>query len=327
MGQVVDALHATLYLVTILGVLRPLPLRKPVRGIRQPVGANPQSCRCRAWCLGAARLCQTHRVEGVKQLVGIHHLVHHVTHAFVCREVVKESVPESLRDTCLLRTASPVQHIMARAEAFMRTHVVTIHFAVMARHRHSHLPHLRATGAQEFIPQHSRRAEFCIVPRKAAHIIIPPHTFFRRHTGVHHVAVVEVSVPTIALHLLGIIVRDVIQLLVEVAAVVETPYSEGTLAVQILSRHDKLPVVRHIIEVLAETVYRLIVIIHIHHRSAGDAVCRAHAGLNILVCRLQGMRNGVIVRKVHCLRLWTPKTKAHRCAVTAGVVYLQRRRI
>ena len=216
---------------------------------------------------------------------------------------------------------------MARAESFMRTYVVAIHFAVMARHRHSHLPHLRATGAQEFIPQHGRRAEFRIVPRKAAHIIIPPHAVFRRHTGVHHVAVVEVSVPTVALHLLGIIVRNVIQLLVEVAAVVEAPYSEGALAVQIFSRHDKLPVVCHFTEVLAEGVYRFIVIIHIHHRSAGNAVCRTHAGLHIFVCRLQGMRYGVIVCKVHLLRLRTPQIQTHRCVVAAGGVYLQRRRI
>ena len=125
---------------------------------------------------------------------------------------------------------------MTASKSRMRSRVISVNLGAMSGHRLRHTPYTAVGSAQELIPEHRGRSQLGVVPGISSHVI--PPLVATCVISVHHVSIVEESIPSVSLNLPFVEVHDAVEsaLHERVATVLpyrQTPDAESPLAVEI----------------------------------------------------------------------------------------------
>src|ERR1043165_3888998 len=93
--------------------------------------------------------------------------------ALISGEVIEGPPVCRLTNASFLRTTSPLDHIVTRAEPRHWSMRINVGLTRIARVRFGEPEEVRATGAQEAVPEPQRHAQFGVVPCVAAPVVMP----------------------------------------------------------------------------------------------------------------------------------------------------------
>ena len=195
------------------------PLGEPRAGKRAPVGAEPEPRGSPSGSDSRSRLAHPaacDRVERAQRASRLDLLAHQVADSLVGGQVVVVAPIQRSADAQLLGAASPVLHVVPRAQGREAAEVVHVDLAGVARHRLGEAEHVGAAGAQEVEPQPDVGRQLRVVPGVAADVVAPHVPV--GVVGVHHVAVVPEAVPAVLLPLSMIEIEQPVESLFDAAA-------------------------------------------------------------------------------------------------------------
>ena len=166
----------------------------------------------------------------------------------------------------------------------------------MACHGFCHAIDEFVACAQELVPEHGWGAEFGVVPCVASHVVAPFAVV--AVVGMHDVAIVEESVPVVAVYLVVVEFHQGVdgEFYKAVAWVFDggqTPDAEGAFAVEVFGCADELGI-----------GFDTAVDADGDGCGATYSPCCAHAWLHVFVGCFEGVGDGVVVGEVEGLCLW-----------------------
>ena len=186
-----------------------------------------------------------------------------------------------------------------------------------------------AAAAQVAVPEPEGRAEFGVVPRMAAPVVVPDVAC--RRVGVHEVAILPEAVPGAVVYLALIVGKDRIEAVLEGllegrGAVGEAPDAKDTRGVDVLGRSGE--------------EWKLgASCCHSHGvcagregcrceerklAGAGDAIGGAEAGLGVFIRGVESVTGGIVETHVHLRRVGRPEPCDELRSWAAGLLDLKR---